>query len=67
MPRWFFIRQVLTFFGGMAGFFYETVFATSDRVWLLIFFGGMVGLPFVEGIEDYVKKTIDKPDSKEKK
>lgn len=47
MTQWPSIRDILLFFGGLAGAFHETVLVTGavERPTLLILFGAMMGLP----------------------
>lgn len=43
--RWPLLRDVLLFFGGMAGVVHETAFASAAEPALLVLFGAMLGLP----------------------
>jgi hypothetical protein len=45
MTRWPLIRDILLFFGGLAGVTYETVSSQIDRPTLLLLFAAMMGLP----------------------
>lgn len=45
MPAWKNVRDVLLFFSGLAGVFYETVISVSERPTLLLMFAAMMGLP----------------------
>lgn len=45
MNNWQNTRDVILFFGGLAGVFNETVLTTSERPTLLILFAAMMGLP----------------------
>jgi hypothetical protein len=44
-PKWQNSRDVILFFGGLAGVFNETVLTTTERPTLLILFAAMMGLP----------------------
>jgi len=44
--EWKWLRDVIMFFGGLAGVIYETVATSTDRPVLLALFGAMMGLPF---------------------
>lgn len=39
------MRDVVLFFSGLAGVFYETVLSVSERPTLLLMFAAMMGLP----------------------
>lgn len=43
--NWQNYRDVILFFGGLAGVFNETVLTTTERPTLLILFAAMMGLP----------------------
>lgn len=43
--KWPIFRDVLLFFGGMAGVVHETLLSKADRPTLLILFAAMMGLP----------------------
>lgn len=43
--RWPALRDILLFFGGLAGVFHETAIAVGERPTLLILFAAMMGLP----------------------
>jgi hypothetical protein len=45
MKNWQTTRDIILFFGGLAGVFNETVLTTSERPTLLILFAAMMGLP----------------------
>jgi hypothetical protein len=45
MTRWPLIRDILLFFGGLAGVAYETLGSQADRPTLLLLFAAMMGLP----------------------
>lgn len=45
MNNWQNTRDVILFFGGLAGVFNETVLTTTERPTLLILFAAMMGLP----------------------
>jgi hypothetical protein len=45
MRNWQNTRDVILFFGGLAGVFNETVLTTTERPTLLILFAAMMGLP----------------------
>lgn len=45
MPAWKNVRDVVLFFSGLAGVFYETVISVSERPTLLLMFAAMMGLP----------------------
>lgn len=45
MKNWQNTRDVILFFGGLAGVFNETVLTTAERPTLLILFAAMMGLP----------------------
>lgn len=45
MPSWKSVRDILLFFSGLSGVFYETVLSTSERPTLLLMFAAMMGLP----------------------
>jgi hypothetical protein len=42
---WQAFRDIVLFFGGLAGVFHETVLASAERPTLLILFAAMMGLP----------------------
>jgi hypothetical protein len=42
---WPILRDIVLFFGGLAGVFHETVLASAERPTLLILFAAMMGLP----------------------
>ena len=44
-PKWPLVRDVVLFFGGMAGVGYETLGRDIDRPTLLLLFAAMMGLP----------------------
>jgi hypothetical protein len=43
--RWPIIRDIILFFGGVAGVAHETLAAAPERPTLLILFAAMMGLP----------------------
>jgi hypothetical protein len=45
MKNWQATRDIILFFGGLAGVFNETVLNTTERPTLLILFAAMMGLP----------------------
>lgn len=45
MKDWQNTRDVILFFGGLAGVFNETILTTTERPTLLILFAAMMGLP----------------------
>lgn len=45
MKNWQNTRDIILFFGGLAGVFNETVLTTTERPTLLILFAAMMGLP----------------------
>lgn len=45
MNNWQNTRDVILFFGGLAGVFNETVLTSTERPTLLILFAAMMGLP----------------------
>lgn len=45
MPAWKNVRDIVLFFSGLAGVFYETVLSVSERPTLLLMFAAMMGLP----------------------
>lgn len=45
MKNWQNTRDIILFFGGLAGVFNETVLSTAERPTLLILFAAMMGLP----------------------
>lgn len=45
MPAWKNVRDIMLFFCGLAGVFYETVLSTVERPTLLLMFAAMMGLP----------------------
>lgn len=45
MRNWQNTRDIILFFGGLAGVFNETVLTTTERPTLLILFAAMMGLP----------------------
>lgn len=45
VPQWKDLRDVVLFFAGLAGVFYETVISVSERPTLLLMFAAMMGLP----------------------
>jgi len=45
MTKWPLIRDILLFFGGLAGVAYETLASQADRPTLLLLFAAMMGLP----------------------
>lgn len=59
--RWPALRDILLFFGGLAGVFHETVIAVGERPTLLILFAAMMGLPAFLRQDD--KGDKDKKDS----
>jgi choline-glycine betaine transporter len=44
-PNWQNSRDIILFFGGLAGVFNETVLTSTERPTLLILFAAMMGLP----------------------
>lgn len=44
-PNWQNSRDIILFFGGLAGVFNETVLTNTERPTLLILFAAMMGLP----------------------
>lgn len=60
------IYRIILFVFGLGGFGYETLHEHTDRVWLLFFFGGMVGLPGITRVESIIKKKFDISDVPEK-
>lgn len=58
MPAWKNIRDIVLFFSGLAGVFYETVISVSERPTLLLMFAAMMGLPAF-------LRTDEKPDKKD--
>lgn len=45
MKNWQTTRDIILFFGGLAGVFNETMLNTTERPTLLILFAAMMGLP----------------------
>lgn len=45
MVTWPQLRDVILFFGGLAGVVHETLFASAQRPELLVVFAAMMGLP----------------------
>jgi hypothetical protein len=45
VKRWTLIRNVVLFFGGLAGVAYQTLFVNADRPTLLLLYAAMMGLP----------------------
>jgi hypothetical protein len=45
MKNWQNTRDIILFFGGLAGVFNETVLTSTERPTLLILFAAMMGLP----------------------
>lgn len=43
--RWPFLRDVVLFFGGLAGVLHETLITAGERPSLLVLFAAMMGLP----------------------
>lgn len=62
IPNWQNSRDIILFFGGLAGVFNETVLTATERPTLLILFAAMMGLPAFLRQDD--KK--DPPSDKEK-
>lgn len=56
VERW---RNAVLFIGGIAGVFYETVFQSSDRPYLLVLFGAMMGLPAFLDTDVRVRRRND--------
>jgi hypothetical protein len=62
MRNWQNTRDVILFFGGLAGVFNETVLTTSERPTLLILFAAMMGLPAFLRQDDKQQGSPKKPD-----
>jgi hypothetical protein len=59
--KWPALRDIVLFFGGLAGVFHETVIATAERPTLLILFAAMMGLPaFLRHDEKPPSSTTEK-------
>jgi hypothetical protein len=61
MRNWQNTRDVILFFGGLAGVFNETVLTTTERPTLLILFAAMMGLPAFLRSDDKKPPELPKP------
>lgn len=64
MKDWQNTRDVILFFGGLAGVFNETVLTTTERPTLLILFAAMMGLPAFLRSDDK-RNDANKPKDRE--
>lgn len=66
--QWPFLRDLLLFFGGMAGAIHETLISGAERPTLLILFAAMMGLPaFLQQQGIAPEKRDDSPAKKPKR
>lgn len=65
MKNWQNTRDIILFFGGLAGVFNETVLTTAERPTLLILFAAMMGLPAFLRSDDKNQPPPKLPDKDE--